>query len=721
MTALAPVSPDVSPFTGTDICREAGFDLPPGAAGPVFDHDIWDFNTIIGLPIQMPTCVRQLDFTLIAEPRWRLVAKELMFAFLVPGHPRVALLANAYRSPLTLRTCHRRLGELASWLNWLTSRGISALAAMTERDCTDYLNSRRTITTPGRPPRSASKSQLRATVTAVLDLAHYGELFTTDRYPSDLRLWHGATAAQIAGDRPTGENKTQPVALDILNPLLAASLFLIDTVGPHLLPLHRQVTAHTATRNTSWRYADEQQIESALRWHQASGEPLRELPTLQLARRQELGWSPDDPLLTVSFGALAEHTGCTDVRWNTFTPALRTLTEETLALVGMDKPWARNAPLVAHADTGEPVPWTLPLHTKEVVDLVQITRTACAATIAAVTGMRSSELMELRLGCRQTPEQIRPGMFRYRLTSTIIKGKPLGGIDDQWVVTEEVFRAIELAEQLCATAHPGDPLFGRFGFTMRYKSLRDWVNGPAGRRLGLTPIPDGPVNLRMLRRRLAIELAYRPGGLLAAKLHLKHALVAATEGYTARPGGSQAKLLAEINEHEQQRNLELVLTEFRNFQNGLMPSGPGARELIDSFRSIDDTLAEQARSAPKLLASDQELRNLLTKRARILHLGTANFCWFADPSRALCLRMAGTPTADKPLLGLCDSARCPQATHHPCHRPVWAAAADNTRNLLATLGPTRKAEKTRLHTDLDRATRILDQIDTNSAPDKDTH
>ncbi|WP_175041372.1 site-specific integrase [Nocardia terpenica] len=550
----------------------------------------------------------------------------------------------------------------------------------------------------------------------MLDLAHYGELFTTDRYPSDLRLWHGATAAQIAGDRPTGENKTQPVALDILNPLLAASLFLIDTVGPHLLPLHRQVTAHTATRNTSWRYADEQQIESALRWHQASGEPLRELPTLQLARRQELGWSPDDPLLTVSFGALAEHTGCTDVRWNTFTPALRTLTEETLALVGMDKPWARNAPLVAHADTGEPVPWTLPLHTKEVVDLVQITRTACAATIAAVTGMRSSELMELRLGCRQTPEQIRPGMFRYRLTSTIIKGKPLGGIDDQWVVTEEVFRAIELAEQLCATAHPGDPLFGRFGFTMRYKSLRDWVNGPAGRRLGLTPIPDGPVNLRMLRRRLAIELAYRPGGLLAAKLHLKHALVAATEGYTARPGGSQAKLLAEINEHEQQRNLELVLTEFRNFQNGLMPSGPGARELIDSFRSIDDTLAEQARSAPKLLASDQELRNLLTKRARILHLGTANFCWFADPSRALCLRMAGTPTADKPLLGLCDSARCPQATHHPCHRPVWAAAADNTRNLLATLGPTRKAEKTRLHTDLDRATRILDQIDTNSAP-----
>jgi hypothetical protein len=39
-----------------------------------------------------------------------------------------------------------------------------------------------------------------------------------------------------------------------------------------------------------------------------------------------------------------------------------------------------------------------------------------------------------------------------------------------------------------------------------------------------------------------------------------------------------------------------------------------------------------------------------------------------------CLRQAGTPDADQPLVATCDSARCPQATHHPCHREIWAEA-----------------------------------------------
>jgi hypothetical protein len=97
-----------------------------------------------------------------------------------------------------------------------------------------------------------------------------------------------------------------------------------------------------------------------------------------------------------------------------------------------------------------------------------------------------------------------------------------------------------------------------------------------------------------------------------------------------------------------------------------------------------------------------------------LHLGAANYCWFTDPSRALCLKLAGTPNAGKPLAGMCDSARCPQATHHPCHRPVWAGNASNTRAFLGDLGPTRKTEKTRLQAEYDRAARVLAEIDAAS-------
>ncbi|MER5214260.1 hypothetical protein ABT063_27735 [Streptomyces sp. NPDC002838] len=62
--------------------------------------------------------------------------------------------------------------------------------------------------------------------------------------------------------------------------------------------------------------------------------------------------------------------------------------------------------------------------------------------------------------------------------------------------------------------------------------------------------------------------------------------------------------------------------------------------------------------------------NLLAQRAGVLHLGLANYGWFLAPDKALCLKLANATDRSRPLAGMCDSARCPQATHHPCHRPV---------------------------------------------------
>jgi uracil-DNA glycosylase len=60
---------------------------------------------------------------------------------------------------------------------------------------------------------------------------------------------------------------------------------------------------------------------------------------------------------------------------------------------------------------------------------------------------------------------------------------------------------------------------------------------------------------------------------------------------------------------------------------------------------------------------------------------------------------------------MCDSARCPQATHHLCHRPVWAEHAEQTKVFLAGLGPTRRTERARLVAEGDRAQRVVDSID----------
>jgi hypothetical protein len=108
--------------------------------------------------------------------------------------------------------------------------------------------------------------------------------------------------------------------------------------------------------------------------------------------------------------------------------------------------------------------------------------------------------------------------------------------------------------------------------------------------------------------------------------------------------------------------------------------------------------------------------DLLRKRATTLHIGPANFCWFSDPTKALCLRLAGTPEATRPLVGMCDSARCPQATHHPHHRTVWADQATQTQVLLGN-PRVPKGEKTRLAPELNRALRVLAEIDAAARPE----
>ncbi|MFE7568705.1 hypothetical protein ACFU76_17370 [Streptomyces sp. NPDC057539] len=94
---------------------------------------------------------------------------------------------------------------------------------------------------------------------------------------------------------------------------------------------------------------------------------------------------------------------------------------------------------------------------------------------------------------------------------------------------------------------------------------------------------------------------------------------------------------------------------------------------------------------PRTQRNDRHILDLLTKRAKALRLGPANYCWFTDPSRALCLKLAGT------------------------HRPVWAEHADKTQILTGQLGTTRKTERTRPQADLDRALRVVAEIDAASA------
>jgi hypothetical protein len=715
-------------FAGADVCREAGLALPEGTRRPVFEDDVWDFTDVVGLPVQLALCTRRFDFTEIADQRWRLVGKELVLAMLAPRHPQVAPLARAHRTALHLNSCAGRLDELIRFCRWLSGQGVSSLAQIDTRICDAYMAHRRFVLDEhGAVVGEQSPATRRSAAQVVVDLVNYRELFTADRVPADLRPWGGATASAIA-EMPSGrtENKTQPVDDAVMQPMLAAALFLTSCLGPHAAQLARQIreadtlSVRKAQGLRSLHVAPVTEFTELLSQYADTCTPLPMLADHHVADRLASGWSADDPLLTVATGVLARQAGVTqfESRWMS---RLRGPLQDALASVGVKEVFARDAAEITTADTSSVLPWTLPLHRLQAVALVGIVRTAAMIVLAAASGMRASELMELRIGCRLPLEEPVPGLTRYRIASKVVKGQPLGGSDDEWVVIEPVYRAVALAEDLHDDHQDGTLLFGRFAFSVRYRWFRNWVNSPAGGRLQLAPIPDGQVNLRRLRRTLALEMAYRPGGVLASKLHLKHIAVATTEGYASRPGGAQAELLAEINKHESDRNLDLVLAEFRNYQQGILPAGPGARSLTEFFASIDTDLAPASTTAPTIQRNDRDILNLLTKRAKALHLGPANYCWFTDPSRALCLKLAGTPNADRPLVGMCDSARCPQATHHAGHRAVWAEHAERTKTFLGQLGKTRNTERARLTADYARALRIITEIDTatTATPSKD--
>lgn len=506
----------------------------------------------------------------------------------------------------------------------------------------------------------------------------------------------------------------QPLASDVQQPLLAAVLYMIQTLAPHILreadsKRERQDAdrSHTATTHPGhgvFLRNLERRVEA--------GEPLELMTQVAAKDARARGLREEhNPLAAVSLSALARECGTKQFR-GAWLPELRPDPERALALVGACAPYGRHAAEVERADGQGHVAWTEPLFSVELKFLVGILTTACGLALAALVGMRHCELGELVVGCRQPPQEIAPGLFRYRLTGKLIKGQPLDGVQDEWVVTREVYEAIQVAEQLLGPdTPPGTSLFHPVFCDTTYQNFRAWVNGPAGQRLGLSPIPKGAVTPRALRRTLAVEIAYRPGGLLAAKLQLKHLSVVTTEGYAARPGGAQAKFLAEINEREEERNIGILTDVYRDYQHGIMPSGPGARDLISLFTSIDGRLNELSELAPQIVDNDLEIVSMLATRARTLYLGTANYCWFIDPAKALCLRLAGTPDADRPLAGMCDSARCPQATHHPCHRPVWEESRETAKVFIGSLSRRQKTERARLEVSVTRAERVLAEID----------
>lgn len=722
-TAVSPLLPGFAgrhPFRGLPVAETAGLRLRPGSPRAVFDQDVWDLTGLADAPVVMSTHRKILDFTAIANPRWRQVAREYLLARLAPLQPTVATLPHAFRTPLNPNSLWSELKHLTSWFNHLTSVGVVSLAEVDQRHCDTYLaNASRSTTVPDRP---LSPATTVAMVRAPKHLTLYAEILS-DHYRPGFAPWAGRGADEVAGYVRTAENRIPPVPDALLRPLLANNLYLLNMIGPHLAAeaaTARAADAHEARSRRGLLISEIDDLRAAIEQRRLAATPAYRAAASTISQRLTNGWDPHDPLLELAWHPLVvEAAGAMGHRRDL--QILRPELERWATECGITEPWCRNAALVERHGTGELVPWARPMARHELDAAIYAVTSACFYLTSALSGMRASELVELTAGCRRQ-EQRPGGGTRFRLVTRKIKGETFGGVEDAWVVIDDVHRAIGISEEL-GGATEGQRLFAKASNNShsRYTALRAWVNGEHGQRLGLETVPDGPVNPRALRRTLAMTIAQRPHGLMAAKVALKHLSVATTEGYSARPGGHQAAFAAEVTAAEEAEHLRLTVAAYEDYQRGILPAGKGARDLLAAFTAVDQAL-DRHDPGPVTIIDDRRVERVLQAKAKTLHTGAGNYCWFSDPGKALCLTLAGTPNADQPLLGICDSARCPQATHHPRHRQIWADHAANTRTVFLGNPRISPLERARAQTTFNRATRIVAEIDAAAhATEEPTH
>jgi hypothetical protein len=360
------------------------------------------------------------------------------------SYAAVRELPGAFRVPRTVNGCNNKQYELIRWFNWLTDHGVSTLGQVDDHVCESYLAYRRTGGDPDgalverRSQRGRPGDRRPDPVSGPVQRRPLPGGVPPVRRPSRGRRGR---------DQDTGREQHTPSAGEILQPMLAAALYLVDTIGPHMTAMTCHIKAERAriSRLPEPRSPGMNRLLDAIERRVAEGRPFNRMP----ARVGHIvKYTVDSDLLwEISLRDVAVEAGIGHFRIE-WLPTLRPALERAVAAVGVAEPYARNAALVARADGHDETPWTLPLSERHARSVVEVVRTACLLVIAAATGMRASELFELVVGCRLPPEEKAPGLVRYRLAGKVIKHRGHDGEPDEWVVIGEVHRAIQLAEQL---------------------------------------------------------------------------------------------------------------------------------------------------------------------------------------------------------------------------------------------------------------------------------
>lgn len=648
---------------------------------PVFGDDLWDLRRAVHRE-NIRDSVLILNFRLIDDLHWRLLAKEYLYACMTKRIPAGG------RGTLALTSAESELKRLRMFIVYLQR----VRPDMRLRDATqDLMNGYHTACLIGADGTSVSRSWVEMRLRIPIKLFHYGSWLSHDRL--SFLPWAGRTASDVAGKGASGENSTPRIPESVMGPYFRWALRYIEEFADEIIAARTQAIVPSASvggpRGSSAVTTTAERLRAWVDGRRADG---RGVPRFWPGHQGYSRMIKKGEKEIVNRLQVATEAGI-DVSNFYKTKALGLMLAAAIDELG----WA-NGP----GSTGEhPTLGSLRGgwdRRKTLEELYHLT-TACYVVVAYLSGMRDSEVQSLKVGCHRA-EPAPDGLgTRHTLHGTAYKGQTSTGAESAWVVIEQVGQAIHVLESLAHLENRGEvgaPLFLRpvdgegsrhikDNIGLYLNRFRAHVNRLADGNDSLPRIPthEGEVwrfQTRQFRRTIAWHIANRPFGTIALKIQFKHVWVQMSEGYA---GQSASGFSDEVMAERLLTQEEVFLEQYEDVRTGRALTGPAAPRLRAEFEQIMEALGDfpgRPRVDPDRLRV--MIRNMAQGGiARTLHPGLLNHCYY-EPGRALCQQKAPGGDRSLPIFGQCEPMNCPNSCITERHLPMWEDAASNARDLL---------------------------------------
>jgi hypothetical protein len=623
---------------------------PDWLRSPRFADPHWDF---VGVSDRESLAERRVDFESVPAP-WRLLGREVLAILAQPDHPRATSAGVVLKAkPAAPSALINLFYELRTIASWATNRGHGPphtwLQPVTHQLLDDLR--RGTHRPNGRPLKPSSVRSYCRLVQLFWDLAPA----LTDGGLSFLP-WHGQSAARVAGDVAPVENSTAPLAWDSWSSAVAAAWRIVNEFSTDILGAVATVnqlppTALGPTGNRA--------LGIFLEWVDAGGKvPLR----TGVGRDSGTRGEPNVNLLCRQLGI---NSGLFNRATNSHRPQaidlLHTLAAdpETSRFGGVFLPT-----VVVEDDDGRAHPWVAEIGLGETEFLTSVLRGAAYIVLAALTGMRDSELQSLTREAVTTSDGLPAVSGRqFKARHTFI------GQERAWWAPAPVLKTLEVLSEL--TPHPTH-LFARSSNNIgAYDPQRDiarvlsFVNDPPdnrpgrGRGLGLEPVPNvgaAQLNQTSLRRSFSVYAARYPGAELGLGIQLGHAALRMTAGYSTDSQQHAARLF----DDDRRR---MARDQVARLVHGADTATGGGARRTRSF-------------VGHVLTDPDRAERLIDTLAEEYHMGIFNDCLY-DPTRAAC-GTTGPQLADKH----CAAQRCGNAVFRASHLPALEDHVDRLTTFL---------------------------------------